>query len=122
MGKGLYIGTIVFVLICLVVVLFLILKSKKKKDMQKAVSVLEKEKNLLINVPVLNELSKVEALVKNNSKLEERYNAWKLKFEIIETETIPNINEMLIEIDFLIDKAKPYEVYEKISEIESRKV
>ena len=118
MGKGLYIGTIVFVLICLVVVLFLILKSKKKKDMQKAVSVLEKEKNLLINVPVLNELSKVEALVKNNSKLEERYNAWKLKFEIIETETIPNINEMLIEIDFLIDKAKPYEVYEKISEIE----
>ncbi len=118
MGKGLYIGTIVFVLICLVVVLFLILKSKKKKDMQKAVSVLEKEKNLLINVPVLNELSKVEALVKNNSKLEERYNAWKLKFEIIETETIPNINEMLIEIDFLIDKAKPCEVYEKISEIE----
>ncbi len=118
MGKGLYIGTIVFVLIFLVVVLFLILKSKKKKDMQKAVSVLEKEKNLLINVPVLNELSKVEALVKNNSKLEERYNAWKLKFEIIETETIPNINEMLIEIDFLIDKAKPCEVYEKISEIE----
>lgn len=118
MGKGLYIGTIVFVLICLVVVLFLILKSKKKKDIQKAVSVLEKEKNLLINVPVLNELSKVEALVKNNSKLEERYNAWKLKFEIIETETIPNINEMLIEIDFLIDKAKPCEVYEKISEIE----
>lgn len=118
MGKGLYIGTIVFVLICLVVVLFLILKSKKKKDMQKAVSVLEKEKNLLINVPVLNELSKVEALVKNNSKLEERYNAWTLKFEIIETETIPNINEMLIEIDFLIDKAKPCEVYEKISQIE----
>lgn len=118
MGKGLYIGTIVFVLICLVVVLFLILKSKKKKDMQKAVSILEKEKNLLINVPVLNELSKVEALVKNNSKLEEKYNAWKLKFEIIETETIPNINEMLIEIDFLIDKAKPCEVYEKISEIE----
>ena len=88
--------------------------------MVNAVSALEKEKNLLINVPVLNELSKVEALVKNNAKLEEKYNAWKLKFEIIENETIPFINDLLIELDFLIDKAKPREVYEKITEIEIR--
>lgn len=120
MGKGLYVGTIIFVLLVIVIAFVLIYKSRKKKKMVNAVSALEKEKNLLINVPVLNELSKVEALVKNNAKLEEKYNAWKLKFEIIENETIPFINDLLIELDFLIDKSKPREVYEKITEIEIR--
>lgn len=118
MGKGLYIGTIVVVLLVIVVTLILMLKSKKKKRILNAINALEKEKNLLINVPVLNELSKVEALVKNNAKLEEKYNTWKLKFEIIEHETIPAINDMLIEVDFLVDKSKPKEVYEKITEVE----
>ncbi len=120
MGKGLYVGTIIFILLVIVIAFVLIYKSRKKKKMVNAVSALEKEKNLLINVPVLNELSKVEALVKNNAKLEEKYNAWKLKFEIIENETIPFINDLLIELDFLIDKSKPREVYEKITEIEIR--
>lgn len=118
MGKGLYIGTIIVVLLVIIIISFIILKTKKKKRLLNEVSNLEKEKNLLINVPVLNELSKVEALVKNNNKLEERYNAWKLKFEIIETETIPAVNDMLIEVDFLIDKSSPKEIYQKITEIE----
>lgn len=118
MGKGLYIGTIVVVLLVIVIILFIVLKTKKKKRLLNEVNNLEKEKNLLINVPVLNELSKVEALVKNNNKLEEKYSAWKLKFEIIENETIPAVNDMLIEIDFLIDKSNPKEVYQKITEIE----
>ncbi len=118
MGKGLYIGTIIIVLLVIIVTLILMLKSKRKKRILNAINVLEKEKNLLINVPVLNELSKVEALVKNNTKLEERYNTWKLKFEIIEHETIPTINDMLIEVDFLVGKSKSKEIYEKITEVE----
>ena len=118
MGKGLYIGTIVVVLLIIIVVLVITLKTKKKKKILKEIDNLEKEKNLLINVPVLNELSKVEALVKNNKKLEDRYNGWKLKFEVIENETIPYINDMLIELDFAVDKSKAKEIYEKISEIE----
>ena len=118
MGKGLYIGTIVVVLLMIIVVLVITLKTKKKKKILKEIDNLEKEKNLLINVPVLNELSKVEALVKNNKKLEDRYNGWKLKFEVIENETIPYINDMLIELDFAVDKSKAKEIYEKIAEIE----
>lgn len=118
MGKGLYIGTIVVVLLIIIVVLVITLKTKKKKKILKEIDNLEKEKNLLINVPVLNELSKVEALVKNNKKLEDRYNGWKLKFEVIENETIPYINDMLIELDFAVDKSKAKEIYEKIAEIE----
>lgn len=118
MGKGLYIGTIIVILLVIIIVSVIVLKTKKKKKMLNVISTLEKEKNMLINVPVLNELSKVEALVKSNAKLEQRYNAWKLKFEIIEKETIPFINDMLIELDFLVDKSKPKEVYERISEVE----
>lgn len=118
MGKGLYIGTIIVILLVIIIVSVIVLKTKKKKKMLNVISTLEKEKNMLINVPVLNELSKVEALVKSNAKLEQRYNAWKLKFEIIEKETIPFINDMLIELDFLVDKSKPKEAYERISEVE----
>ena len=115
MGKGLYIGTIVVVLLIIISVLVITLKTRKKKKILKEIDNLEKEKNLLINVPVL---SKVEALVKSNKKLEDRYNGWKLKFEVIENETIPYINDMLIELDFAVDKSKAKEIYEKIAEIE----
>lgn len=120
MTKGLYIGTITLVLIIIVVALIFIIKSRKKKRIIRAIEKMEKEKNMLINVPVLNELSKVEALVKTNKKLEEKYNSWKLKFDVIENETIPDINDMLIELDFLVGKSKPKEIYEKISEVEIR--
>lgn len=117
MGKGLYVGTIVVVLLIIVIALIIASKVRRKKIISKVIENLEKEKNMLINVPVLNELSKVEALVKNN-KLEDKYQAWKLKFEIIEKETIPEVNDMLIEVDFMVEKDKTPLVYKKISEIE----
>lgn len=117
MGKGLYVGTVIILFIIITVTFFLIYKNKKKKRIISIINKLEKEKNLLINVPVLNELNKVEALVKNN-KLEEKYNTWKLKFEVIEKETIPEVNDMLIEADFMVEKSKSSEIYKKITEIE----
>ena len=117
MGKGLYIGTIVLFTLVIIVVFMILIKKNKRRKMLSTINSLEKEKNLLINVPVLNELNKVEALVKNN-KLEEKYNIWKLKFEMIEQETIPLINDMLIETDFLVLKGKPEAVYQRITDIE----
>ena len=117
MGRGLYIGTIIILILLIIIAFKIIYKKKKASSIEKIINKLEKEKNLLINVPVLNELNKVEALVKNN-KLEEKYKTWKLKFEVIEKETIPEVNDMLIETDFLTDKGKSSETYEKISDIE----
>lgn len=117
MGRGLYIGTIIILILLIIIAFKIIYKKKKVSSIEKIINKLEKEKNLLINVPVLNELNKVEALVKNN-KLEEKYKTWKLKFEVIEKETIPEVNDMLIETDFLTDKGKTSETYEKISDIE----
>lgn len=117
MTKGLYIGTIVVSLIFIIAVIYVINKNKKRKNIINLINELEKEKNLLINVPVLNELNKVKALI-NNKKLEEKYKTWKYKFDIIEKETIPAINDMLIDVDFLVEKKKTGEIYQKITEIE----
>lgn len=119
MSKALYIGSIIFLIILILVILIFLLKKRRNNYINKIISRLEKEKNLLINVPILNELSKVEALVKNN-KLQEKYDNWKLKFEIIKQESIPDIDDMLIEADFLIDKGKYKEVYEYFANIEIR--
>ncbi len=119
MGKGLYVGTIIVILIVIIITLTIIVKSKRKKRIETTINKLEKEKNLLINVPVLNELSKVEALVKNNVKLEEKYETWKMKFQMIEKETIPQVNDMLIEVSFAVDNnSKSKDIYTKITEIE----
>ena len=117
MGKGLYIASIIVLLFIIIITFIIIAKKKKKKFLCNTISELEKEKNLLIKVHVLNELSKVEALVKNN-KLEEKYNDWKLKFDVIEKDTLPMINDMLIEADFMVEKSKKEDIYKKISEIE----
>ena len=117
MGKTLYLVTLIIIFIFLVIFFAIIFKKKRRKKLIDTISNLEKEKNLLINVPVLNEFNKVEALVKNN-KLENRFKEWQLKFEIIEKDTIPKINDMLIEADFLIEKSNLKEIYKKIGEIE----
>ena len=119
MGKTLYIGTLIVLFFAIMITFILIVKNKKKKKVINLISKFEKEKNMLVNVPVLNEFSKVEALVKNN-KLEDKYNAWKLKFDVITEETIPQINDMLIEIDFMVEKSKQKDIYQKLTEIEMK--
>ena len=119
MTKGLYIGTVSFISLVIVVITILITKKRSKNKILKIISELEKEKNMLINVPVLSELSKASALI-SNSKLKEKYDNWKLQLDQIEKETIPDVNEMLIDIDFLVDKGKKSEIYEQITEIEIR--
>ena len=117
MNKSLYLSTLVFLFIFIIVLTIVIIRKKRKKKIIKIINTLEKEKNLLINAPVLSELSKVEALVKNN-KLEAKYNNWKLKFDIIENETIPKINDLLIELDFAVEKSKVSKLYSMICELE----
>lgn len=117
MGKGLYIGTIVVIFLIITISTAIIIKKRRKNKIINIINGLEKEKNMLINVPVLSELSKVEALV-NNSKLKEKYNSWKIKLDVIEKETIPMVNDMLIEVDFMVEKSKSVHIYQKIAEIE----
>ena len=102
-GTSLFIISVVIVLLIIVIVTITIFKKKRKNYYQKVYDDLEREKNLIGSTPVLLELSKLEPIVKNE-KMEEKYQKWEERFEIIKNEELPKIDDMLIELDTLIDK------------------
>ncbi len=102
-GTSLFIISVVIVLLIIVIVTITIFKKKRKNYYQKVYDDLERGKNLIGSTPVLLELSKLEPIVKNE-KMEEKYQKWEERFEIIKNEELPKIDDMLIELDTLIDK------------------
>ncbi len=93
----------IIVVLILVIAIITILKSKQKKYYQNIYNELEREKNLIGSTPVLLELSKLEPIVKNE-KMEEKYQKWEERFDIIKNEDLPKIDDMLIDLDTLIAK------------------
>lgn len=87
--------------------------NRLKKELRQ----LEKEKNLVISSPLMSELNKVEALVKNE-KLEQKYNNWQKRFNEIKTKALSHINDLLLEADFLLEQKKFNETLNKIIDIE----
>jgi len=74
----LYIGIIYFVVASILITLALILINKhNKKKYNEALTILERDKNLIISASILSELNKVESLI-NNKDLEKTYNIWKV--------------------------------------------
>ena len=102
-GRLLIIISIVVAVILLVIVIITVLKRKQKKYYENIYNSIEREKNLIGSTPVLLELSKLEPIIKNE-KMEEKYQNWENRFDVIKNEDIPRIDDMLIELDTLIDK------------------
>jgi len=69
------IWTIVIVVLIFLAIIFIVLKTKKINKLKKHIEQLEVEKNMIVNAPVLTELSKVQNLVKNE-RMTDRYNNW----------------------------------------------
>ncbi|NLA33273.1 MAG: hypothetical protein GX861_00130 [Tenericutes bacterium] len=108
----------VIAIINIIVILFLINKYRKTKK-SKIIEKLDRDKNIIISTPVLSELSKIEALIKSE-KLEEKYQSWQRKFEIIKNDRITKINDMIIELDLFSNKKdnKTYQLKLAQTEIE----
>ena len=117
MNKTLIIFTIYIVTIILLIVIFVLRNSKQNKKLTQAISELEKEKNLIINAPILNELSKVEALVKDD-KLKYKYDNWQHKFDDIRNIYIPKVTDMLLDADDLVARKKYKELKTLLADIE----
>lgn len=111
---GIVYGIIAIILIVLVLVL--INKNNKKKYGQ-ILSLLERDKNLIISGNILTELNKVSSLI-NNKDLEKKYDIWQEKYKKIKEEDIPSLNKKLNDLETLI-KTKEYKhIMEEISKIE----
>jgi septation ring formation regulator len=117
MNNVLFIFTIYIVTIIILIVIFALRNSKQNKKLKESISKLEKEKNLIINAPILNELSKVEALVKDD-KLKYKYDNWQHKFDDIRNIYIPKVTDMLLDADDLVARKKYKELKTLLADIE----
>lgn len=112
------IGILYYIVSISIIVLVLnFINKKSKKKYQNDISVLERDKNLIINAAILSELNKVEALV-NNENLQKKYDSWKERFKIIKEEDVPRITNALIDIEEVFNNKDYKNLKNKIAEIE----
>jgi len=109
--------TFYIIAIILITVVLNIVQSTQLGKIKTNLSSLEKQKNQIVNSSILSELSKAETLVKNE-KLEERYAIWQHKFEYIKNVKLPEITNMLLDADFVLEKKDYNELMLKIAKIE----
>ncbi len=111
------IWSIVVAVLIFLGIIFVVLKTKQIKKLKKHIEELEIEKNLIVNAPVLTELSKVQALVKNE-RMTDRYNNWNNEITKLKDVTIPRITDMIIEIDTLVEKKQYKLTIRKMTDVE----
>ena len=87
-----------YILTMVIVVIVLVLMNKRyRKNLDREINNLERDKNLIISSSILSELNKVEALV-NNEELKKKYDNWQQRFESIRDNEIPKITDEIIEL------------------------
>ena len=102
-SQFLIIGSAVVVALVVVIVLLHFIKKAENKYYKNILQKLEVQRNQVASTPVLLELSKVEPIIKND-KMEEKYNQWRSKFDVIKNERLSVIDDMLIDLDLYVDK------------------
>lgn len=106
------------ILAAIVIVTVLVLLTKGKNNQyKKQLENLEIEKNKLDSVPIIPELTKIESYL-NNEKLESMYNNWKDRLDVIRTNQIPKITDMLLEADYSLSQKDYKATIYKIAKLE----
>lgn len=95
--------TTFIIALILVLVTFLVIRKKSNKKYKSKVEELDIEKNQLINVKILSEITKVRGLVKTDN-LKHKLDEWDGTFNYIKDKMLPTITDEISEVDFLIDK------------------
>ena len=90
---------------------------KLKKALANKINKLERDKNLVLSTPILNELSKAESLVKDD-KTKVRFDEWQEKFDNIRNNDIPIVTDMLIKADGYVDSRNYKELRPLLADIE----
>lgn len=113
----LIIVSLMIVAILLIVGILFAIQKRKEKDIKQQLENLEIEKNKIDSAPIIPELSKIESYL-NNEKLESMYNNWKDRLDVIRTNQIPKITDMLLEADYSLSKMDYKSAIYKIAKLE----
>ncbi|MGN1358090.1 MAG: septation ring formation regulator EzrA [Bacilli bacterium] len=118
MNNKLLVPMIVFLIaFCLIIIILIIIQSKRKKKLKQTIEDLDYEKNKLIGVPILSELSKVRELVKTDD-LKQKLNEWDETFKDIKEKKIDTLTDLITDADFMIDRKDYKGAIKKIADIE----
>lgn len=112
-GISFYIVSIIILIIVLNVI-----NNNERKRFRREINSLEREKNLIISSSILSEIHKVEALISDNDKMQEKLEDWKERFNRIKDEDVPKITDELIEIEDLYNDKEFKELEEKLAPVE----
>lgn len=96
---------------------YLIIKRSKTSKIKKEIEKLDIERNLLVGVPILTELSKVKDLVKTDN-LKEKLNEWDTTFKLIKDDRVPKLTDLITEADYLVSRNEYKGAVKKIANIE----
>ncbi len=116
-NTALMIITTIIIALFLIAITFFILRKKESKKYKKEINDLDIEKNQLINVEILSEMTKVKELVKTEN-LQHKLDSWDKTFNYIKEEMLPQITEDITNVDFLIDKHDFKTAVKKMTNIE----
>ena len=103
--------------VAIVIITFIITKRKAKKRYRNKVNALEIEKNQLVNVKILSEMTKVKELVKTDN-LQHKLDNWDKTFNYIKDKMLPKITDELSDVDFMIDRRDYESAIRKMTNIE----
>ena len=99
------------------IIILIIINTKKRNKLKKTIEELDYEKNKIIGVPILSELSKVRELVKTED-LKQKLAYWDETFKEIKEKKIDNLTDLITEADFLIERKDYKAAMKKIANIE----
>ena len=118
MDNKLILPMIIFLtMFIIIIVVLLILQNKRKNKYKKTIEELDYEKNKLIGVPILSELSKVRSLVKTDN-LKQKLIEWDEEFQDLKENKIDMLTDLITEADFLIERKDYKNALRKIAYIE----
>ena len=115
--KTLYLSSIIIVALILIAVFFIMHKRKKYKDLREKLDELERQRNLIVATPIKTELDKIKVIVKND-QLEDKYNEWTKRYDIIKNERYSEITDKLLDVDNLIESRNYKEARDKVVDLE----
>jgi len=100
-----------------IIITLLIIKRKQSSKYKQEIEALDIEKNRLIGVDILSEISKVKELVKTDN-LKDKLEDWDTTFKLIKEDRVPKLTDLISEADFLIDRKEYKQAVKKIAYIE----
>ena len=119
MNSTILMTMILFTIIAIILIIGVLyaIQRKNYSKVKKRLSNLEIEKNKIDSMPIIPELTKIESLNKNG-KLETMYNNWKDRLDVIRTNQIPKITDMLLDADYSLSKQDYKSTIYKIARLE----